>query len=127
MNPTDERIRYWVEMVNKSIGRSDRNADSVAYYKHGFGVGAFKCVDANDYFVVYAVVGDMWGDKVLDVITCYSIPGSVGALLKMHRKIKRLANDNKVKYIVQGSHINNKYLKFLARTGYKCFGYLKEL
>lgn len=125
---SDERIRYWVEQVNKDIGREDRNDASVRFFITGRDVGAFKFVDEEQYYIVYMVSPDMWGDLCLSVVSLFIKPEfRIGKyFLQIQRKINSLAKENKVVYTIQGSHIDDKYFKFLSGVGYRVSTMIKE-
>lgn len=125
---SDERIRYWVEQVNKDIGREDRNEQSFLFFKICRDVGGYQFIDEEDYYIVYFVSQDMWGDKLLSIESLFVKPDKRDGktFLKVQRIIKTLAKENKVRYTIQGSHIDDKYFKFLSGIGYKVATMIKE-
>lgn len=125
---SDERIRYWVEQVNKDIGREDRNEASVHFFKVGRDVGAFRFIDTEQYYIVYMVSPDMWGDVCLNVVSLFVKPEfrTGKYFLQIQREIQSLAKKEQVCYTIQGSHIDDKYFKFLCGLGYKVSTMIKE-
>ena len=122
-----DEIEKWVKIVNKEIGREDRNEQSIEFFSRLIGVADFKVED--DYYLVTLVHSDMWGDKCLSVISCYVLPEkrTGKSFLKIQREINKLAKLKKVRYIYQGSHIDMKLLDFLGKIGYKHQTMVKEL
>lgn len=123
---SEDTIRYWANLYNKEIGREDRIEDSVRYFMSLRGVAEF--IDKEEYYLVYLIAPDMWGDKELYVVSMYIKPEyrTGKYFLQIQRKIKQLAKDNKVRYTIQGSHIDKKYFKFLEGIGYEVCGMRKE-
>lgn len=116
---SEERIRYWAKIYNEEIGRSDRIEESVSYFMRLVGIAGF--IDTEEYYIVYLIDKDMWGDKFLCVSSFYIKPEyrTGKYFLKMQREIQALAKANKVVYTIQGSHIDEKYFKFLSGIGYR--------
>lgn len=123
---SEETIRYWVNLVNTEIGRTDRNEDSVRYF---MAIRDKAVFDINDkYYWVYMIVPDMWGDLNLCVISMYIKPEyrTGKCFLEIQNKIKGVVRKNNVRYTIQGSHIDNKYFKFLKGIGYEVCEMKKE-
>ena len=123
----EQWIEHYVPIVNAEYGRSDRNAESIDYFKKLIGIAEF--VVNNDYYLVYIVAPDMWGDLTLYLVSFYIMPDKRKAvfLRKLFSLIERLAKKNKVKYIVAGSHLNTKFHNFLLLTGYHQATFRKEI
>ena len=123
---SEETIRYWVNLVNTEIGRTDRNEDSVRYFMALRNVAVFDITDK--YYMVYIIAPDMWGDLELSLVSTYIKPEyrTGKCFLEIQNKIKGVVRKNNVKYTVQGSHIDNKYFKFLKGIGYEVFSMRKE-
>jgi hypothetical protein len=123
---SEETIRYWVEQVNKEIGREDRIEDSVRYFMALRKIAVFDIQD--EYYLVYLIAPDMWGDKEMHVVSMYIKPEfrTGKYFLEIQRKIKGVCKKNKVRYTIQGSHIDNRYFKFLKGIGYEVCSMKKE-
>lgn len=123
---SEETIRYWVNLVNTEIGRTDRNEDSVRYFMALRDIAVFDVHD--EYYLVYLIVPDMWGDLCLSVLSLYIKPEfrTGKYFLKIQNKIKGVVRKNNVRYTYQGSHIDNKYFKFLKGIGYEVCTMRKE-
>lgn len=121
-------IYKWVKRVNKEIGREDRNETSLAYFVNLSKLPNVRFSMHWNWYLVTIVYDDMWGDKCLAVVSC-SVKKDKRAgssFLEMQREIKRLAKRYKVRYTIQGSHIDDKYFKFLSGIGYKVSEMKKE-
>jgi hypothetical protein len=123
---SEETIRYWVNLVNTEIGRTDRNEDSVRYFMALRDIAVFDITDK--YYMVYIIAPDMWGDLELSLVSTYIKPEyrTGKCFLEIQNKIKGVVRKNNVKYTIQGSHIDNKYFKFLKGIGYEVFSMRKE-
>ena len=123
---SEETIRYWVEQVNKEIGREDRNDASVRYFMALRNIAVFDIQD--EYYLVYLIAPDMWGDLELHIVSLYIKPEfrTGKCFLMIQNKIKDVVRENKVRYTIQGSHIDNKYFKFLKGIGYEVCSMKKE-
>ena len=123
---SDKVIEKWVRMVNKEIGRRDTNDYCIEYFKRLKGIATFDT--HKEWYMVYMIFPNMWGDKELHIISLYVHPKHRTGknFLTIQRKIKQLAIKNKVRYTIQGSHIDNKYFKFLSGLGYEVADMRKE-
>lgn len=125
---SDDVIEYWVKIVNDEIGRSDRNEQSIDYFKK---IRPFSKFVYNDrWYLVMMPTVNMWGDKILAVVSCYvkkDFRKNPRNFLEIQREIKKFANEKKVRYIIQGSHINKDYYKFLVKLGYQISEMRKEI
>jgi len=123
---SEETIRYWVNLVNTEIGRTDRNEDSVRYFMALRNIAVFDVQE--NYYWVYLIAPNMWGDLELHVISMYIKPEfrTGKYFLEIQNKIKGVVRKNNVKYTIQGSHIDNKYFKFLKGIGYEVYDMRKE-
>lgn len=114
----EDWIRYYVPIVNAEIGRSDRNEQSIDFFMKLVGLARFEC--CAKYYIVTLTAPDMWGDKVLCVVSFYIKPEFRARYLReVLRKVSKFANADEVKYIEFGSHINKKLLPFLLKRGYE--------
>lgn len=123
---SEETIRYWVNLVNTEIGRTDRNEESVRYFMAIRDIAVFDITDK--YYMVYIIAPDMWGDLELSLVSTYIKPEyrTGKCFLEIQNKIKGVVRKNNVRYTIQGSHIDNKYFKFLKGIGYEVFSMRKE-
>lgn len=123
---SEETIRYWVNLVNTEIGRTDRNEDSVRYFMSLRDVAVFDMQE--NYYLIYMICPDMWGDSCLYVISTYVKPEyrTGKYFLEIQNKIKGVVRKNNVRYTIQGSHIDKKYFKFLKGIGYEVCEMKKE-
>lgn len=113
---TEEWIRYYVPLVNKEIGREDRNEQSIEYFLRLIGLARFDCNDK--YYIVTLTSPDMWGDKVLYLMSFYIKPEHRSRYLReVLDKIGKFAILDEVKYIELGSHINKKLHDFWLKRG----------
>ena len=124
---SEKTIRKWVKRVNKEFGLSGSNEVSVAYFMSFRGIAKF--IDRKEYYIVGMPTQDMWGNRGFAVISCYVRPEYRTAkyVLKMEREIETVAKRFNSCYIVQGSHLGDKYLKFLGGIGYKVCDMKKEI
>lgn len=123
----DDWIEYYVPIVNREYGLSDKNAQSIAYFKNLKGVARFVCTKS--YYIVYLVYPNMWGDKCFGVISFYIKPEcrTLTMFLKVWRLINKLAKSKNVKYIDCGSHLNDKFNSFLIADGFHVATFRKEI
>lgn len=123
---SEETIRYWVNLVNTEFGRTDRNEYSVKYFMALRDVAVFDIQE--NYYIVYIIAPDMWGDKELSVVSMYIKPEfrTGKYFLEIQNKIKGVVRKNKVRYTIQGSVFDTKYHKFLKGIGYEVCAMRKE-
>lgn len=114
-----ERIRYWVELVNKEYGKSDKNEESIKFFENLNPIS--DVIDEEDFYVWTISSTDMWGEPYLCVVSFYIKPEArtFVTFRKVQEGILLLANYRKVKYIIQGSHLNEKLFPVLEKMGYK--------
>lgn len=116
---TDEKLNYWIPMVNAEYGLSDKNQISVDYFK----AIAHLCdlIENEKYYVVSLDGVDMWGNRNISIISWYIKPKyrTMCTIKRLQSDIIELAKQKNVKYILQGSHLNEKLLKLLGKLGYK--------
>ena len=94
---TEQWIEHYVPIVNAEYGRSDKNAESIDYFKKLIGIAEFVCTD--NYYLVYLIAPDMWGDKTFYVVSFYIMPSKRAELLrKVLFLIERLAKNGKLSY-----------------------------
>ncbi len=125
---SEKKIRYWVELVNAEYGLSDKNEESVNYFKN---ISLFShFYETEQYYLVLMTSKNMWGEKELNVISYYIKPefrNNPRYLLEIQKLIKNVAIELKVKYINQGGHLNDGILDFLGKIGYKVSSMRKEI
>lgn len=123
---SEETIRKWAVLYNTEIGRADRIEESVRYFMALRNVATF--IEEKEYYLVYMIAPDMWGDSTLYVVSFYIKPEyrNTNMFLKMQRRIESVAKENKIRYTIQGSHIDDRYFKFLSGIGYKVATMIKE-
>lgn len=123
---SEETIRYWVNLVNTEIGRTDRNEESVRYFMALRDIAVFDITDK--YYMVYIIAPDMWGDLELSLVSTYIKPEyrTGKCFLEIQNKIKGVVRKNNVKYTIQGSVFDTKYFKFLTGLGYEVCAMRKE-
>lgn len=121
------KIKKWVEIVNAEYGLSDRNDESIDYFMKIKDLANFDIDDES--YLVTLVSKDMWGNKMLSVLSYYILPEhrSYKNFKKIQKRIEELAKINNVKYIYQGSHLNSKLNKVLEKMGYSVGFYMKEI
>ena len=121
------KIEKWVKIVNAEYGLSDRNDESIDYFMKIKDLANFD-VD-NISYLVTLVSKDMWGNKMLSVLSYYILPEhrSYKNFKKIQNRIEELAKINNVKYIYQGSHLNSKLNNVLENMGYSVGFYKKEI
>lgn len=124
---SEKTIRKWVKRVNKEFGLSEHNEESVAWFMSMRGIAKF--IDRKEYYIVGCPTKDMWGKKFFAVLSCYVRPEyrTPKYVLKMEREIERVAKRFDSCYIIQGSHLGDRYFKFLSGIGYKVCEMRKEI
>lgn len=120
---THDDIVGWVEKINKKFGRSN-NGWTVRWIELLISRGA-KAELHDDWYVVYIICPDAWGDTQLAIMSCDS--DNVGAFRAMQHRIEQIAKDAGVKYILQGSELDDKYNDYLVRSGYRAQTFRKEV
>ena len=123
----DEWIDFYVPIVNREYGLSNKNKQSIVYFKRLKGVARFVCTKS--YYIVYFIHPNMWGDKTLYVISFYIRPEvrTFKTFRKVWSIINGIAQNKKVKYIEAGSHLNSKFNKFLLSDGFHIATLRKEI
>lgn len=123
----EERIAPWVEKVNKEFNLEEYNTASITYFKNIKDLCIF--VDDKDFYICLLTNLDMWGKISLGVMSLYITPEkrSLRQLNIINKIIEDIAISNNCQYICQGSHLDNRYLKFLERKGYVMSGMRKDL
>lgn len=111
-------IEKWVKIVNAEYGLSDRDEESIDYFMKLRDCALFDYT--NEYYLVCLPSVDMWGEKILSVVSYYILPEyrNYKMFKKIQDRIEELAKINKVDYIYQGSHLNPKLNKVLYKMGY---------
>lgn len=123
---SEETIRYWVNLVNTEMGRTDRNEDSVRYFMAIRNVATF--IETEQYYMVYIIAPDMWGDLELSLVSTYIKPEyrNKKYFLEIQKRILGVVRKNNVRYTIQGSVFDSKYFKFLQGMGYEVCAMRKE-
>lgn len=106
-------------IINKEYGLSDRNDYTDEFITRLFPYSVAE-EDENGY-LWYMITTDDWGYRLMSVLSYYIYPEKRTAknFLNLQRKIETIAKKEKVKYIEQGSHLNQKVNDVLAKLGYK--------
>ena len=80
-----------------------------------------EIIQDENYFIWGMVTKDQLGEPYLSILAWGIRKGhrSVGVIREVQKKIISLAKEKKVGYIIQGSHLNDKLYKVLARMGYR--------
>ena len=120
-------IREYVPQVNEEFGLSDRNEKSIAFFDNIVPLSDYIIDNWHYLWVIPSY--DMWGDKYLSVVSFYIKPQyrTVKNFRKVQDEIIMLAKKHKTVYIVQGSHLNEKLYKVLAKMGYRTSGMRRDL
>lgn len=124
---SERQIRTWVKRVNKEFGLSSKDEESVAWFMRFRGVAEF--IGCKEYYFVGMPTTDMWGKKGFAILSCYVRPEyrNIKTILKLQREMVSVAKKFNSCYIIQGSHLGDKYFKFLKGIGYKVCEMRKEL
>ena len=120
-------IRHYVPLVNAEFGLSDKNESCVEFFE--------KILPISDYIIddkhyIWCVCSkDMWDVPYMSVVSSYIKPEhrSVSSFRKMQEEIIMLAKSKKIKYILQGSHLNDKLHKVLGMMGYRTSGMRRDI
>lgn len=123
---SDRVIEKWVKLVNKEYHREDRNEFTIEYFKKLNQLPCCHFESHRDWYLVVIFAPDMWGDKTMSLVSCYARGNKAVNFLKIQRRIEQLAKANLVSYTIQGSHLNERYTKFLSGIGYKLSDMKKE-
>ena len=124
---TEELMQYWIPMVNAEYGLSDRNEASFEFFRK---LIPFADLIENDkYYIVGLCSTDMWGDPCLSILSWYIKPEcrTLCTIKQLQRDIIELAKMKNVRYICQGSHLDDGILKLLGKLGYKPQTMMKEI
>lgn len=126
-NVTDEQIERWVKLVNSENNLSEYNDLSIDFFKKIKDFAHFY--ETEQYYLVLMTSKNMWGDLELNVVSWYIKPEFRNAryILEIQRLINNVAKILKCRYIVQGSHLNDKLFNLLLRDGYKTSSMRKEI
>jgi len=122
-----EWIRHYVPLVNAEFGLSDKNESCIAFFEKLLPISDYIIDDKHYIWVIYSK--DMWDVPSMSVISSYIKPEyrSVSSFRKMQEEIIMLAKSKKIKYILQGSHLNDKLHKVLGMMGYRTSGMRRDL
>lgn len=116
---TEERIDYWIPIVNGEYGLTDKNHITKDWFMQIKDYCDF--VDNDKYYIVSLRSWDMWGNANITIMSWYIKPEyrTLCNIKRLQRDIIELAKLKNVKYIYQGSHLNDKILSLLGKMGYK--------
>lgn len=114
-------------MVNAEYGLSDRNDYTDEFIKLIFPMTVLE--EDETGYLWYMINPDDWGFKCMSVLSYYIYPDKRTAanFMKLQKKIEGIAKKEKVKYIEQGSHLNQKVNEILLKLGYKQAVLRKEI
>jgi hypothetical protein len=122
-----DQLDWWIETVNKEFGLSAKNNECRQFFYtiRDYSYFAF----ANEGYAVMTVEADMWGNKSLVVKSSYLLPEyrTFANLNELQRYIEKTARQCGVKNIIQGTHLGDRFLKYLTRQGYKTCEMRKEI
>lgn len=123
MQLTKEDIVFWVRKINKKFGKNT-DVFTIAWVEKLIEYGAI--VELNeDWYVLYVVIPDAWGNLQLNILSACC--DGVRSFFDMQSRIYNIAKENGVKYILQGSELDEKYNKWLIGKGYRPFCFRKEV
>ena len=122
-----DQLDRWIETVNKEFGLSAKNNECRQFFYtiRDYSYFAF----ANEGYAVMTVEADMWGNKGLVVKSSYLLPEyrTLANLYELQRYIEQTARQCGAKNIIQGTHLGDRFLKYLTRQGYKTCEMRKEI
>lgn len=115
----DRNIEKWVKIVNSEYGLSDKNSFSIDYFKSIKNICHF--IFRENWYLIYGIYPDLWGNLELNIMSYYIMPKYRNAtnFKKIQGLIDIIARRYKTRYIIQGSHLNDKIFKYLSSKGYK--------
>lgn len=116
---TEENLDYWIPIVNGEYGLSERNHVSKDYFMSIKDLCDF--ISNKKYYIVALKGYDMWGNSSITIMSWYIKPKyrTIKVIKQLQQDIIDLAKLKNVRYIYQGSHLNDKILKLLGNIGYK--------
>ncbi len=118
-----ERRAYWYKQVSKDL---NIEIDKEVFDK------MFEICESIDYgwgYLIYVATPTLFEGRVLYAISWYILPEerNFAHIKQIQNDIKRLAKENKCKYIKQYSHFNEQFNQLLVKEGYKISEYTKEV
>lgn len=118
-----ERRAYWYKQVSKDL---NIEIDKEVFDK------MFEICESIDYgwgYLIHVATPTLFEGRVLYVISWYILPEerNFAHIKQIQNDIKRLAKENKCKYIKQYSHFNEQFNQLLVKEGYKISEYTKEV
>lgn len=116
---TEEAADHWIPIVNGEYGLTDKNHLTKEYFRQIAPMCDF--VETDKYYFITIYGYDMWGNSSITVMSWYILPEyrTLCTIKQLQREIIELAKMKNVRYIYQGSHLNDKILSLLGRMGYK--------
>lgn len=122
-----DQLDRWIETVNKEFKLSAKNNECRQFFYsiRSYSYFAF----ANEGYAVMTEEMDMWGNKSLVVKSSYLLPEhrTLANLNELQRYIEQTARQCGAKNIIQGTHLVDRFLKYLTRQGYKTCEMRKEI
>ena len=120
-------IKHYVPLVNAEFGLSDKNEECIDFFEKILPVSDYVIDDKHYVWVICSK--DMWGVPFMSVVSSYIKPEyrNAGSFRKMQDEIIMLAKSKKMKYILQGSHLNDKLHKVLGMMGYRISGMRRDV
>lgn len=122
-----DQLDRWIETVNKEFGLSAKNNECRQFFYTIRSYSYFAI--ANEGYAAMTEEVDMWGNKSLVVKSSYLLPEyrTLANLNELQRYIEQTARQCGAKYIIQGTHLGDRFLKYLARRKYQTCEMRKEI
>jgi hypothetical protein len=116
---TEEALDRWIPMVNGEYGLTDKNHLTYDFFRMMMPYADF--IENEKYYIVSVYGWDMWGNSNITIMSWYIKPEyrKISIIKQLQQDIKDLAKLKNVRYIYQGSHLDDKLLKLLGKFGYK--------
>lgn len=126
-DPPFDKLDKWIETVNCEFGLSAKNNECRQFFYTIRSYSHFAF--ANEGYAVMTEEVDMWGNKSLVVKSSYLLPKyrTLANLNDLQHYIEETARQCGAKNIVQGTHLGDRFLTYLARRGYKTCEMRKEI
>ena len=114
----EDLIRHWVKIVNEEYGKSDLNQYCIDFFTELSKQDDYVFLFYDWGYIIMVLGVDMWGEKLLGVVSFYidkKYRNNPKLFIKLQNIIERVAKENKVDYIEQGSHRNTKLNDLLEK------------
>ena len=120
-------IKQWIKTVNAEYGLSDKDEAAERFFLDIKDSSIFILDD--DLYAVLAIGQDPWGNKEMYVVSFYirKERRNFKTLMKLQRMIEGVARKHGCRFLIHGSHLEERFFKFLQYTGYKVATMKKEL